>query len=162
MPKHLGVWRRTETDGRVCSWGRQHGCGVSRHGNRGWSQRRAVPFLLYVITGHRLVRGASASTDMQVGEILMQTGEKKGNADPNPRTSRSLTSIMNCWAAVLNNQGWNLGKQSWDKWKEGGVYQDLPGNHWTTYVTRVRRRSGLWRPQSYSLPPKQGLSSLFS
>lgn len=66
---------------------------------------------------------------------------------------------MNGWAAVLNNQGWNLGKQSQDKQEEGGMYQDLPGNHWATYVTRVRRCNGLWRPRSYSLPPKQGLSS---
>lgn len=31
------------------------------------------------------------------------------------------------------------------------MYQDLPGNHWATYVTRVRRCNGLWRPRSYSL-----------
>lgn len=96
------------------------------------------------------------------GEILMQTGERKENADPSPKMSRSLTSIMNCWAAVLNNQGWNLGKQSWDKRKEGGVYQDLPGNHWTTYITSVRRRNGLRRRRSHSLPSKQGLSSPLS
>ena len=94
------------------------------------------------------------------GEILMQTGEKMENADPNPRTSRSLTSVMNGWAAVLNNKGWSLGKQSQDKQEEGGMYQDLPGNH--CYVTRVRTRNGLWRPQSYSLPPRQGLSSPLS
>lgn len=46
--------------------------------------------------------------------------------------------------------------------KEGKVYLNHLENHGTTQVTRVRIFSGPWMPQSYSLPPKPGLSSPLS